>query len=88
MQQLTEQRREQLYSLRTRLSAVETEQRCLERRGVELEQRLRSTDDVETMDDKVVEEWFSLVQQKNQLFRQVSRVKLEQSTLFCVYEIA
>ena len=54
---------------------------------MELEQQLRSTDDVEAADDKVVEEWFSLVQQKNQLFRQVSRIKLEQATLFCVYEM-
>lgn len=46
----------------------------MEEKGVELEQRLRSTDDVEAVDDKLVEEWFTLVNQKNQLIRQVRPV--------------
>lgn len=50
---------------------MEEEQRELEEKGVELEQRLRSTDDVEAVDDRLVEEWFSLVNQKNMLLRQV-----------------
>ena len=53
------------------LGAVEREQRELEERGVEMEQRLRSTEDVEAVDDRLVEEWFGLVNQKNMLLRQV-----------------
>ena len=43
----------------------------LEEKGVELERRLRSTGDVETVDEGLVEEWFGLVNQKNLLLRQV-----------------
>ena len=43
----------------------------LEEKGVELEQRLRVTDDVEAVDDRLVEEWFGLVNQRNLLLRQV-----------------
>lgn len=41
---------------------------------MELEQKLRSTDDVEAVDDRLVEEWFDLVNQKNQLLRRESDV--------------
>lgn len=44
----------------------------LEEKGVELEQRLRVTDDVEAVDDRLVEEWFGLVNQRNLLLRQES----------------
>ena len=71
IKQLAGQRKRQLQSLRRELAGVEREQREMEARGVELEQRLRSNDDVEAVDDRLVEEWFSLVNEKNLLLRQV-----------------
>lgn len=65
-----EQRRRHLQSLRRHLAVVEEEQGRLEQRGVELEMQLRSKEDID-VDDQLVEEWFSLVNQKNQVLRQV-----------------
>ena len=69
-EQLGQQRRRHLQSLRQHLAEVEEEQGRLEQRGVELEMQLRSKEDID-VDDQLVEEWFSLVNQKNQVLRQV-----------------
>ena len=52
---------------------VEEEQRRMEGRGVELERRLRSGGEEEVeVDDHLVEEWFALINRKNQVLREVS----------------
>ena len=51
---------------------MEEEQRRLEGRGVELERRLRSGGEEVEVDDRLVEEWFALVNCKNQVLREVS----------------
>ena len=80
-QELADQRKKQLHSLRAELGTVERRQREMERKGVELERQLRSNEDMEGLDDRLVEEWFTIVSQKNLLLRQVRLLLLVQPTL-------
>lgn len=64
--EMQKHRLQRLGVLREQLAGMEGEQTLLEEKGVELEQQLRSKGDLE-LNDSLMEEWFALVWQKNQL---------------------
>jgi hypothetical protein len=67
---LKARRQQDLKIYQDQLQEVTKELDALERKGVEFEQHLRSQEkDTEELDDSLIDEWFSLVNQKNEVLK-------------------